>query len=599
MDRENELCQVHLAGERRASFFAAALSEAAEAFDLDLHGLEAADVVRVLAERLPEDVLWAVDGECPVPTAGLRVLAVRHDVPAPAADPRDRGYAARIVLGAASVLAPAPISADVLVPAVSGALGSRAPVLAAEALAELEAHGFLLPLDETGTARRLWRLPSPVAEVVRKRLDATTFDVLANRAATALARLLTTPAPLDVYRHALAVAAHPAVPAEQRSALVRAAAAGFERRGDFAAARDTWLTLDEPDALLAAARLALVVGDTAAAVRETAPLIQAARRDRDVRTEHRARFVAAVAHDLRGEYARADKVFHTHPLVAAQGPEPVWLGDDERRRMRLARVRALRVRGEHRHARVLLDAVLPDIRRAQPYGSHRGPWPVAMLEHARLLRHAGDLAGAREVADRLVELFGRAGWGRHRLARAAVAVLAEGEHEPEPVRRAVAESAAWYGHDAPQTLELRVVEAKVLRDHGEHAEALAVLADAEVRASTALGQEHPVTLAVRRQAGVVRMAAGDWAGAARVFEALVPGQERTLGATHPDVRLTRLDLGICLARSERGRWARPLLREAAAASDGQSAPWPRWIRAARARTVLAELPGPVARLFPR
>ncbi|MBB2936689.1 hypothetical protein FHX82_003753 [Amycolatopsis bartoniae] len=572
MHHHADLIGIHLAGEERPSFLAAAVAEAAERFDLDLHGLDLPEAMRILGEALPGDTLCVVgDIHTGQSTSDLR----------------DRGFPAQTVLAAAAALAPAPVTADLLVPTVAGTLGSQAPMLVGAALDELACHGLVHPLSDAGTVRRAWRVPEAVTEAARQVLDPATLDVLAARAATVLSRLLAAPAPLDVFRHALAVAGHRAVPRDQRELLLRAVATGFEQRGDSAAARDVWL---EAGNLLAAARLA----DPATTVRETAPIIQRARRERDVRTEHRARFLAAMAHDQLGRYAQADKVFHAHPLVSAQGPEPVWLDGDERREVRLGRVRALRLRGEHRQARALLDTLLPEIRRAQPHGSHRGDWPVATLEDARLLQLAGDVPRARDAAGRLVELFGRVGWQRHPLARAAVVVLTEGEHSPEPVRRAVADSVEWFGEDDPRTLELRIVEAVALRDDGEPAAALAVLADAETRATARLGEAHPLTLRMRRQSGVTWMAAGNPSRAARIFEELLPDQDAVLGASHPEARLARLDLGVCLARTCRPRLARPLLKEAAHAVQ-EYGPWQRWICSARATVALAELPG---RLFP-
>lgn len=584
---------LRLAGDQRRSQLAAAVSEAAELFDLDLHGLDLAEATRILGTHLTEDVLWIVDGA----SDGLALPGpVIHVTPRSARAPvAGLGHPARIVLAFAASLAPVPITAELLMPGVSGTLGPRAPMLVAGALDELDELDVVHPV---AGERQAWQLSSPVLETG---LDHGVVDVLVNRAATVIERLLAAPVTLEVFRHALEVARHPAVPAEQRLALIRAVARGYEERGDTAAAGDTWRSIaDEghPEDVLAAARLAVETGEAHAVIRQTARLIQDARQARDVRTEHRARFVAATAHDLLGAYARADKVFHAHPLVAAQGTEPVWLGEDERRKVALARVRALRLRGEYRQARGLLDTLLPEIRRAQPYGSRRGDWPVAILEHARLLLLAGEITRSRAAAGRLIELFARAGWARHRLARAAVAVLTEGEHSTEPVRRAVAESAAWYGEEDPLTLELRILHAQTLSSDGQGSEAIAVLADAEARAAGALGAGHPLTLKARQWTAVVRMRSGDWDTATRLFGELVPCQEAVLGVGHPESRLARLELGVCLARSNQARRARPLLKEAVKALHDSYGPWQHWVSTARAAAALADLPGPFSRLFP-
>ncbi|MTD57062.1 tetratricopeptide repeat protein [Amycolatopsis pithecellobii] len=563
---------------------AAAVSEAAELFEVDTHGLELAEAVRILGERAPDDLVWILDGvrgELRLPGSVVRPSPDLPDVEAgPLSEP------ARVVLDFVAALAPAPVGADLLMAGVSDLLGPRAPLLVAGALTELAA--FVAPASgESQAWQAICRL-EPTAHGVR-------------RAATVLERFLRTPTSLVNYRHALEVARHPAA-SSQRTALLRAVARGYEQRGDFPAAAQVWGLVaagGDPADVLAAARREAETGDPPAAIRRTARLIQGARRAHDVRTEYRARFVAALAHDANGSYARADKVFHRHPLIAAQGPEPVWLGADERREVRLARVQALRLRGEYRVARELLDTLLPEIRRAQPFGSHRGAWPVATLEDARLLLLAGDLSRSREVAGRLAGQFARAGWARHPLARGAVAVLVEGEHGAGPARRAAADSVAWFGHDHALTLELRILQAQALSNDGENLEALAVLADAEVRAEAGLGADHPLTLKARQWRGLVRMRLRDWETAARQFEELAPRQELAFGADHPDTRLTRLELGVCLARLNHVRRARPLLTEAVKALHDEHGPWQHWVSTARAATALAELPGPVSRWFTR
>ncbi|WP_236794603.1 hypothetical protein [Amycolatopsis sp. GM8] len=566
----NRVVQLWPAAEHE-SHLAAAVSEAAELFEVDTHGLELADAARIFGERAPKDVRWTVAGE---------------DLGPAAIEPGPLSRPARVVLDFVAALAPAPITADLLMSGVSGLLGPRAPMLVADALTELAE--FVRPVPgETPAWQAVYRF-APPGDSVR-------------RAASILERLLAEPVRLEIYRHALEVAGHPAA-AEQRPGLLRAVARGYEQRGDTPAAAQVWrLVADDgdPEDVLTAARLDVRTGDPRAAIHRTARLIQDARRARDVRTEHRARFVAATAHDALGSYACADKVFYRHPLVTSQGPEPVWLGAEERREVRLARVQALRVRGEYGLARELLDAVLPEIRRAQPFGSHRGDWPLATLEDARLLLLAGDIARSREVAGLLADRFARAGWSRHRLARSAVAVLTEGEHEVGQARHAAAESAAWFGEDDPQTLELRIIEAHALSDDGQGGEAIALLADVEARAGSWLGAEHPLTLKARQRRALARMRLRDWETAARLFEELAPRQELALGAGHPDSRLTRLELGVCLARLNHVRRARPLLAEAVKALHEHDGPWQHWVSAARAATELAGLPGPVARWFTR
>jgi tetratricopeptide (TPR) repeat protein len=68
--------------------------------------------------------------------------------------------------------------------------------------------------------------------------------------------------------------------------------------------------------------------------------------------------------------------------------------------------------------------------------------------------------------------------------------------------------------------------------------------------TVALGAEHPDTLATRHNLAFCRGRAGDVAGAAAEFEALMAVQQRVLGAEHPDALRTRHNLAFC--RGEAG-----------------------------------------------
>jgi hypothetical protein len=530
---------------------------------------------------------------------------------------RARSPHARIVLGFASVLARAPIGGEMLVSGVSGMLGLQAPTLVAEALDELDEHSLLHRV--TGAARQSWQLHSLVATAVRRDLDQVLLSSFTERAARILANGLGE-ASLDTCRHALEVAANGALPLGGRLTLLRAVATVHEDRGDIPAARDArYLALriaqDEwqiEDAQ-AAARLAVAAGEARTALRHTKMLVDRARTDRDVWTEFQARLIAATAHDVLGDYTKANEVFHQHAIVREHGPSPVWLSEVDCQRAELARVRSLWLRGEYRTARQVIDSLLPAIQQAHPHGTYKGSWPVVTVELARLQLFGGQVIDARVTAERVISVFADAGVARHQLAREAVAVLAEGEltmaftemrakperwlHATKRVRQALDESTEWYGSDNPLTLELMVLRGRTLINNGEHREALGVLAEAERRTAAVLGAEHPLALRARQWTGLATMGCRDWKAATDVFEQLLPRQDAVLGRGHPESQLTRFQLGACLLRQNNLKRAKPFLDEAAPVLREQHGPLQQWATMAAVGKALTRVPGPLLRII--
>ncbi|WNV83917.1 toll/interleukin-1 receptor domain-containing protein [Umezawaea sp. Da 62-37] len=534
---------------------------------------------------------------------------------------RDRSAHARAVLEFASVLAPAPFTGDLLVEGVSPRLESATPMLVAEALRELEEFSLLHRADRVPRTRQMWRLHALVGDAVRRDIDPAVLSSVAHRAAVVISAALTTPeAPLDLHLHALRIVACEQVPVPMRLALLREVALRHEERGDIPAAHDARATavrvagaaVGVPD-LLAAARLAVAAGDTAAALARVAELVERARADQDGRTEFRARFLAAAAHDLSGDYTGANEVFHDHRVVAEHGSDPVWLPEEERVRVGLARVAALRLRGDYRVAATTLDQVLPVVLRAQPVPDHRGARPGALLERARLRLLTGKVLESRQDATGLIEMFAAAGVPRHHLARQAVAVLAEAEltlawsemrarprewdQAVKQVRRALDESTEWFGPDNPLTLELHVLRGQTLHNNSRHAEALEVLADAERRIADSLGDDHPLRFKARQWTGLSTMGLGDWASAVVIFDELLPRQTAVLGRGHPESQLTRFQLGICLAKIDVLDRARPLIAEAKKVLVEQHGPWQQWASIARVGSVVTSIPKPLWKVF--
>jgi hypothetical protein len=472
---------------------------------------------------------------------------------------RTRSPHAQLLLGFASVLARAPISGEMLVCGVSGLLGLQAPTLVAEALDELDEHGLLHRV--AGTARQFWRLNSLVAAAASQDLVRISTSSFAEHAARILATRLGEASP-DICTHALEVASNALVPLPVRLSLLHAVATRYEDRGDIPAARDTrdralaisqgeWQFEDAE----AAARLALAAGEAKAALRHTGMLVDRAEAERDVRSEFQARLIAATAHDVLGDYPKADAVFHQHALVREHGPTPVWLSEVDRNWVELARVRSLWLRGECRAA-----------------------WQVT---------------DAQETARRAISVFTDAGIMRHRLAREAVTVLTEAEvtmalpqmhgepeqwaHATKRVRLALAESAEWYGPDSPLTLELMVLQGRTLVHNSEYGRALGFLAEAEQRTAAVFGDDHPLALRARQWTGLATMGRKDWKAAAAVFERLLPRQDAVLGREHPESQLTRFQLGTCLLNQNSLKRARPLLDEAVPVLRAHNGPLLQWM----------------------
>ncbi|CAM3802955.1 TIR domain-containing protein [Kibdelosporangium persicum] len=528
---------------------------------------------------------------------------------------RARSAHARVVLGFLAVLGRAPISGDLVARGISEVLGGRTPILVAEALDELDRHRLIQ--RAAGNRRQAWRLHALVADAVTDDLDPTLLSSLARHAAGTLLGSLAN-ASMDLCAHALRVAKNAAVPSADRLALIRGVVMAHEARGDIAAARDAghlvirvaagdWQISD----VATAARLAVVVGDALDALGHTDKLIDRAQCRRDVRTEFKARQTAATAYDMLGDYVHADALFHQHDLLREHGAVPVWLSEVERQQAELARLKALILRGDYEAARRIADGVLPALRLAHPHGAHKGPWPFATVELARLQLLSGELAHACGTARKVLDVFGAAGLVRHRLAREAVVILTEAEltmaltemrvrpeqwsHATKRLQEALDESTEWYGPDDPLTLELMVLRGRTLSRDEEHRKAVAVLADAHRRASAALGEDHPLSLRARQWTGLVTMGSQRWEAAADLFERLLPRQDAVLGRCHPESQFTRFHLGACLLRRNDLKKARLLLDEAVPVLHAHQGPLRQWTVIVTGGDACTRVPNPLRR----
>ncbi|ONI70528.1 hypothetical protein ALI144C_48720 [Actinosynnema sp. ALI-1.44] len=616
--------------------FAAAVNTVArERFGLDLSGMGPRQARETLAERTGDAVLWVVDdvpdGLAPaalnaliVPSANVHTIVTMRAAPPwwsggrvvlaglstveeeeldGAYWPGNPGHLvdlvrarsrhARIVLGFASVLSTAPVSGALLVRGVADLLGRHAPTLVVDALAELDEHGLLSRV--AGTASQSWRLNALVAAAVQQDLDPDLLRSLNRSAARTVVDELRT-GQLDDCTHATVLASNMSIPSPVRRSLMRAAAAAHEERGDIPAARSAcervlgiaWAADDAE----AAARLALAMGEPRNALQHTETLISRAQQERNVRSEFHARLIAATAHDVLGEYAEADEVFHHHAFIRLHGAAPVWLSEADRQRAGLARVRALRVRGEF-----AVDELHSVIRQAHPHDTHTGVWPVAAVELARIQVATGEVTDASATARRVLSAFTDAGIARHHVAREATAVLVEGElitALPQPdrltrvIRRVRAElhrSTKWYGSDSPLSLELMVLHGRALIGSGEHGKALDALADAQRRAAAALGGEHPFTLRTIQWTGLATMGRGDWKTATEVFEQVLTRQIAVLGSGHPESQLTRFHLSRCLLRQHKLKRARPFLDQVTPALRDRQGALRQWARTSAVGTI--------------
>jgi TIR domain-containing protein len=570
-------------------------------------------------------------------TSALHALSAAHrtgaaedfadrldELVAPEVDPlvaqvRALGPTSRLVLGFAAALAPAMFTASMVAEALvdDGRATKRQIGDAFTALAE---HSLVLRADGGHRHGRCWRLHALVAEAAGRELSPGTADDLARLAARAVAARIGENAPPHLHTHALHLASNPAVPLEERLGLLRAQADVHDGDGDAPAARDAirevlrhsgerWRQAD----VLTAARMAVAAADPEPALVHASLAIERAVGTGDRRSEYRARFVAAAAHDLRGHYAEADEVFHRHPDVLAHGDFPAWLSPAQRHEARVAKAAALRRRGEHRAALAVITDVHREIRREHPGGPHRGLWPTATVELARARLFNGETKRARADAESVVALFDEAERPRHRVAREAVAVAAEAElvvaftdlNLTDERWRAAAdrigllavEAERWYGPDNAHTLGLRVLHAQALLDSAAPDECLRVLADTDGRIEAVLGVDHPLRLSARSVAGRARFAQRNWAHAYEILADVLQRQVAALGATHPDSLVTRFALGLAAAGHGEKVEALSLVSQTWRLQATTHGWWRENALEALAHQAIVLLPGPLFRLL--
>lgn len=476
---------------------------------------------------------------------------------------RASSHPARLVLAMATVLEQAPVSSDFVKAVLEPLLGHEHDL--ADALDELAEASLISRTHRTAAT---WQVHALVRDFTRRHTDAALLIQLARGAAAELmARIGGTEAPSDLHRHAMWIARNPAIPADIRRGLLRAVTAVYDRHGDVLAAHAVAAEAvddasDRQSAdwiadMLTTAQLAIDAGALDDALERTRQIIEGTA---DHRAEYRARLLAATAHDLRGQYTAADLVFHRHANVLAEGPVPTWMSDEEQMRLRIAQITARRLRGHYSAAYDAIAALLPEIRRKHQGGMAGGPWPLALLELARLQLLTNRIGEAREAARQVREIFARESKTHHRLHRDAVEIGAQADlaltfteraATGEPWRAAVgrigelvANSRNWYGADNLHTLSLLVTHGRSLVMAGMPAEALQVLTEAEPRIDAVLGSTHPLGHLARFTASRAHLSLGETRRGRDILAELLPQQVAAIGPAHPDALITRFELGV-------------------------------------------------------
>jgi hypothetical protein len=522
---------------------------------------------------------------------------------------RDRGQVAQLVLGFAAALAPVDFGADVVVAGLAERLPD-ADLAVADALRELAEHSLI---RGSHRGRRSWSVHTLVGEAARDNLGEAFMDALARDAAEALIdRVRGDEVPTTLHQHARHVAAHPSVGREQRLRLLRAVLAALDAQGDVLAAYDaaaaTAKLSEDADDELTAARLAVATKQPEQALLHARKVLDS---DPDERREYRARFLAAMAHDIDGRYRLADAVFFEHP--ASQATTTGWMDPAEHHRVRLGFIAARRLRGRVRAAHDEAAALLSGLSQDHPLGFHRGPWPSTAVELARLRLLTGRIVEARALAEQVRARLVETGVPDHPDHQAAVRVLAEAHLEvaftdgramPARWRDAAAqigalhrESADHYGPDSLHSLELGVLHAWGLQSASAKEEALAVLDEIEPR----LPVEHPLRYTAQFVRSRCHYHLGQHDLAREILADLLPRQRALLGEDHLDTRATQFQWLLLafvhkqVSRSEALRTAKEIQR-----SQREHVGWRHdaYLMAATARVIFWGPPGVLGLALP-
>ncbi|MER6667807.1 AAA family ATPase [Amycolatopsis japonica] len=359
-------------------------------------------------------------------------------------------------------------------------------------------------------------------------------------------------------QHAEAVAEWPV---RHRIRLLRPTADAYELWGDLAAAgeiRARILTIrpDDPEDLVAAARVELGCGLQTEAVRHAGKAAELA--DTDHRVRLRAKLIAARALDELGRYAEAEHEFwDAHAPSAGED-----VADEEGFRLVLATAVAHRLRGRPADAAALLEPVVDDPRR-----DFAEILLKAKLEWARALHLTGRPRKARAVADEVVDAYRTAGRGWHADCVEARTVHAEAVLELDLSElRPAAPSWEWsagalrelkagyaedHGRDHPLTLAAAVRADRALLAHGQPRRALAALIATERTIGRVLEGDHPLRCRARHGMALAHGMLREFERQADLLDSILEPQIRLLGVCHPETIETHLDLAIALVLSGR------------------------------------------------
>lgn len=248
-------------------------------------------------------------------------------------------------------------------------------------------------------------------------------------------------------------------------------------------------------------------------------------------------------------------------------------GDDHPRTFKAANNLAedYRILGQYQKAAQLHEENYRD--RLNFYGHDNDHRVLYALDNlARALRHVGQLADARELAERVYELYSdevRQGvlpadhpWVLRQAKSLVVTRRKTGALGPaaELAEDVYERYRRTEGTDHPDTLAAAVARANLYRSGGDLDRAAEQLEDTITRYGKALGPDHPYTHGTAINLAVVRRLAGDPAGARSLLERTLDGLDASLGRDNDytlccaaNLASARADLGDVTGARDLGR----------------------------------------------
>ncbi|MFD6072517.1 AAA family ATPase [Amycolatopsis lurida] len=396
------------------------------------------------------------------------------------------------------------------------------------------------------------RLQPLVAEVARAGLDP---GPLPEAAAKSLLRLLSD----DhagyrdfLLQHARSLAEH--TPAAYRIRLLRPIAAAHERHLDFFAAGEIHAMILATEGAAStdfatAARVEIACGLYPEAARHARRALLSAGDDDE---RYAAALVAAQAFDCQGDYDAGERMFWHRSLVRGETRLPAIV----------ASAQATRLRCRPREAIMSLTAILPELH-ALPNGPLReGLLPPALLEYTRALLLDGRPRPARDVAAQVIAAFHADGRTRHfrcteaelLWAEATVTLDLQDLHADRAALRELANRyGRRYGPESAPALTATAMADRALLIPGRAEQALRALSATERTVVRVLGGDHRLRYRIRHGIALAHGQLREFGRPAQLLEEILQPQIRLLGTTHPETLETRLDLGLALAFSGRGR----------------------------------------------